>query len=150
MIEITEKKNCCGCTACAAICPKECISMKEDTEGFLYPAIDKTRCIDCGACERICPISNVKPKQKNEQEAYIVQNKDQKILRESTAGGAFTAIAKYALRRGGVVFGVELSDRLVAHHVYVETEKDLARFRNSKYVQSEMGGGTRLEKLSPS
>ena len=151
MIEITEKKNCCGCTACAAICPKECISMREDAEGFLYPAIDKAKCIACELCEKVCPISNVKSEQKFEQEAYVVQNKNQKVLRESTAGGAFTAIAKYVLRHGGVVFGVELSDRIVAHHVYVETEKDLARFRNSKYVQSDMGGGgTRLETLSPS
>lgn len=141
MIEITEKKNCCGCTACAAICPKECISMREDAEGFLYPAIDKAKCIACELCEKVCPISNVKSEQKFEQEAYVVQNKNQKVLRESTAGGAFTAIAKYVLRHGGVVFGVELSDRIVAHHVYVETEKDLARFRNSKYVQSDMGGG---------
>lgn len=142
MIEIHEKKNCCGCTACAAICPKECISMKEDAEGFLYPTVDKTKCIDCGACERICPILNAKPQQKIEQKAYIVQNKDQKVLRESTAGGAFTAIAKYALRHDGVVFGVELSDQLVARHIYVETEKDLARFRNSKYVQSDVGKDT--------
>lgn len=142
MIEIHEKKNCCGCTACAAICPKECISMKEDAEGFLYPTVDKTKCIDCGACERICPILNAKPEQKFEQKAYIVQNKDQKVLRESTAGGAFTAIAKYALRHDGVVFGVELSDQLVARHIYVETEKDLTRFRNSKYVQSDVGKDT--------
>ncbi len=139
MIEITEKKNCCGCTACAAVCPKECISMREDAEGFLYPAVNKTTCINCGACEKVCPILHVKPERKFEQEAYIVQNKDQKVLRESTAGGAFTAIAKYALRHGGVVFGVELSNQLVAHHIYVETEKDLARFRNSKYVQSNVG-----------
>ena len=144
----TQRSKCCGCTACAAICPKECISMREDAEGFLYPAVDKAKCIDCGVCEKVCPILNVKPEQKFEQEAYIVQNKDPKVLRESTAGGAFTAIAKYVLRKNGVVFGVELSDQLVAQHVYVETEKDLARFRNSKYVQSNVGGGTHSDKLS--
>lgn len=116
--------------------------MREDTEGFLYPVIDKTNCINCGTCERICPILNTKPEQKFEQEAYIVQNKDQGVLRESTAGGAFTAIAKYVLSHDGVVFGVELNDHLVAHHVYVETEKELTRFRNSKYVQSNVGGYT--------
>ncbi len=40
MIEITEKQNCCGCTACESICPKECIQMKADEEGFLYPVVD--------------------------------------------------------------------------------------------------------------
>ena len=30
MIEVTEKQNCCGCTACVAVCPKNCIEMKEE------------------------------------------------------------------------------------------------------------------------
>lgn len=95
MIEVNKKQDCCGCTACAAICPKDAIIMKEDNEGFLYPTVDKETCIDCGACERGCPIIHTAKEQPFEQAAYIVQNKDQKILRESTAGGAFTAIAKY-------------------------------------------------------
>ena len=33
------KEECCGCTACYAICPKEAISMVEDEEGFEYPVI---------------------------------------------------------------------------------------------------------------
>lgn len=41
MINIIEKKECSGCTACAAICPKKCIQMKSDEEGFLYPIIDE-------------------------------------------------------------------------------------------------------------
>lgn len=35
------KEECCGCTACYAICPKEAISMLEDEEGFEYPKIDE-------------------------------------------------------------------------------------------------------------
>ena len=31
---------CCGCGACAAKCPKSCISMQEDKFGFLHPVID--------------------------------------------------------------------------------------------------------------
>lgn len=34
------KENCCGCTACANICPKGAIKMNPDGEGFLYPVID--------------------------------------------------------------------------------------------------------------
>ena len=37
MIEIKKKSDCCGCTACANACPKSCIEMIEDSEGFLYP-----------------------------------------------------------------------------------------------------------------
>lgn len=41
MISIKQKKDCCGCSACVQRCPKQCISMVEDEEGFLYPHIDE-------------------------------------------------------------------------------------------------------------
>ena len=41
------KEECCGCTACYAICPKEAISMVEDEEGFEYPRIDESKCVRC-------------------------------------------------------------------------------------------------------
>ena len=115
----------------------------------LYPAVDEETCVNCGACERVCPIIHTARENSFEQAAYIVQNKDPKVLRESTAGGAFTAIAKYVLRNNGVVFGVELGTDLAAHHVAVEKENDLDRFRNSKYVQSSVGG-VPTDRLSPS
>ena len=40
-----EKKECCGCTACYAICSQMAISMIEDEEGFEYPQIDEKKCI---------------------------------------------------------------------------------------------------------
>ena len=139
MIQIKEKQKCCGCTACAAVCPKECIKMEEDLEGFLYPTVDKNKCIQCGACEKVCPILNERSEIPFEQTAYIVQNRNKKVLRESTAGGAFTAIARCILKKKGVVFGVELGNDLVTRHIYIENEIELSRFRNSKYVQSCVG-----------
>ena len=56
MIDITE--SCTGCRACEKVCPKHCISMKPDQEGFLYPIIDEDKCIDCGACRKTCPQNN--------------------------------------------------------------------------------------------
>ena len=147
MIDIQNKADCCGCAACEGICPVNCIEMREDEEGFRYPhlitdsATNRSACIGCGACERVCPVLNVKPQKPFPQKGYVVQNRDPRVLRQSTAGGAFTAIARYAIDRGGVVFGVELSEDLTARHVYIETEPELERFRNSKYVQSLIGGG---------
>jgi formate hydrogenlyase subunit 6/NADH:ubiquinone oxidoreductase subunit I len=40
MIKITEKHNCTGCFTCLNICPKQCITMEADSEGFLYPKVD--------------------------------------------------------------------------------------------------------------
>ena len=148
MIEIKNKKDCCGCCMCAGACPKNCIGMRTDDEGFVYPHVDESSCVNCHLCEKVCPVINVKDdKSDYQQRGYIVQHKDPVVLRESTAGGAFTAIAKYVIDRGGVVFGVELQDDLyaapsAAHHIWVDNIADLKKFRNSKYVQSFVGGGT--------
>ena len=104
MIEIIEKEKCSGCTACASICPKDCIEMKPDDEGFLYPIVDLNVCIRCSACERVCPIQNPVKEGMVEQKAYLIQHKEEAIRLDSTAGGAFTAIATMILNKGGVVF----------------------------------------------
>lgn len=129
---------CCGCGACADKCPKNCIQMIPDQEGFLYPKIDTNHCIDCHICEKTCPVLNVSPDIPFEQEAYIVQIKDENVRRESTAGGAFTAIAQYIISKNGVVFGAMYDDSFKVYHGYVETVEELKKFRNSKYVQSDL------------
>lgn len=140
MIVIEDKTKCCGCTACSSICPKNCIEMKADKEGFLYPHVRELECIHCNACEKVCPILNHVEKEANlEQAAVIVQNKDQEICRQSTAGGAFTAIAEFILDKGGIVFGVEMQPDYTVRHTAVETKDELIKFRNSKYVQSDVG-----------
>lgn len=58
MINIKDKRDCCGCRACVQVCPKQCISMSSDNEGFLYPKVDNSICVDCGLCEKVCPIIN--------------------------------------------------------------------------------------------
>lgn len=138
MIALKDKKDCCGCTACASVCPVKSIAMREDEEGFLYPQIDPEICINCGKCEEVCPIVNRKEETPFEQTGYIVQHKDEVVLRESTAGGAFTAIARYVIEQGGVVFGATLTDTFSVHHDWVDCVEDLTKFRNSKYVQSDL------------
>ena len=55
----TRKEECCGCTACYAICPKDAISMVGDEEGFKYPQIDIDKCVKCHLCESVCPFKDV-------------------------------------------------------------------------------------------
>lgn len=50
------KEQCCGCTACYAICPQNAILMVEDKEGFEYPKIDEKKCVRCCMCVKGCPI----------------------------------------------------------------------------------------------
>lgn len=134
----TEKK-CCGCTACAVACPKRCIEMKNDEEGFKYPHVHTDKCIKCGACERVCPILNQIKEIPVKQKAYLVQHRDDDVRLESTSGGAFTAVASYVLSRGGVVFGAAYDEHFQVRHSYAEKADELKKFRNSKYVQSDMG-----------
>ena len=44
------KYECSGCEACENACPKNCITMKRDSEGFFYPEINLNLCIQCGHC----------------------------------------------------------------------------------------------------
>lgn len=53
------KADCCGCTTCYAICPKQAISMVVDEEGFEYPKIDESKCVCCYQCVKVCPIKSL-------------------------------------------------------------------------------------------
>jgi len=143
MIEIKDKALCCGCSACVSICPKQCIIMQSDNEGFLYPSVNKEHCVNCGKCEQVCPIIKARNGEKPHnvfKKAYAVQNKDKKILYESTSGGFFTALAQYVINRGGYVIGASYNDSFYIRHNIVNDKKNLKQFRNSKYCQSDING----------
>ncbi len=141
MISIKDKKDCCGCWACANACFKQCIEMREDDEGFMYPNVDKDVCVDCGLCEKVCPVLNASDTDEpHTQYGYLLQHKDERIRRESTSGGAFTALASWVIKQGGVVFGAGYKKgTFIVEHQAVTRIEDLAIFRNSKYVQSRVG-----------
>lgn len=138
MIIITEKSQCCGCSACQQICPKNCISMQEDNEGFLYPKIDSNLCVNCHLCEKVCPVLN-----RYEVSVYPLSfaciNKDKNIVQNSSSGGFFTVLAKYIIEKDGVVFGVRFDDKWSAIFDYTDNEEELYKYRGSKYVQPFIG-----------
>lgn len=138
MIQIIDKSDCCGCSACSSICPKKCINMKEDEEGFLYPEIDKSKCVDCGICEKICPIHNPL-RGKGVPDIYAVQNNDSETLYQSASGGMFTAIALKIEEKKGYVFGAVYDENFLVKHFGTDDRKQFYRFRSSKYVQSNPG-----------
>lgn len=59
------KEECCGCTACYAVCPCSAIYMLEDEEGFEYPAINLEKCVRCYKCLKVCPVKNSKMLNRN-------------------------------------------------------------------------------------
>lgn len=138
MINIIHKKDCCGCSACVQSCPKQCISLYEDKEGFLYPKVDNSICIDCGLCEQVCPVLN-QAEERKPIEVFAAKNPNEEIRKESSSGGIFTLLAEQTIDYGGVVFGVKWNEHFEAIHAYTETKEGLADFRGSKYVQSQVG-----------
>lgn len=138
MINIEDKYNCCGCGACAQKCPKQCITLKQDNEGFLYPEVDTEKCIDCGLCEKVCSVLHPYESRKPLQTLAAI-NKDEKIRLESSSGGIFTLLAESVINQGGAVFGARYDEDWQVTLDYTETIVGLSAFRGSKYVQARTG-----------
>ena len=138
MLEIKDKKNCTGCHACWSVCPRKCIQMMPDEEGFLYPKIDMIQCIDCGACEKVCPVLHPADTQ-SPLKVYAARNQNEVVRMSSSSGGVFTALAEEIIKRGGVVFGASFNENWQVVHSFTEQLEGLAAFRGAKYVQSVVG-----------
>lgn len=106
MINIFKKTDCCGCTACANICPKHCITMTADEEGFLYPEVSRSLCVNCGLCEKVCPVKFppiLEDSGKNlKLDAFVVRAKQADVLKRSTSGGFINQLNEFVLHGGGV------------------------------------------------
>lgn len=142
MIEIKNKADCCGCTACNAVCPHDAITMRPDAMGFLYPVVDKDKCIDCGLCEKVCAFNDHYDISLNLPEplAYAARHKDMDEIMKSRSGAAFAAISDYVLENGGIVYGAGYAEHFRVVHKRAITKEQRDEFRGSKYVQSDLRG----------
>lgn len=145
MINITDPSKCCGCTACAAVCPHDAIVMKGDALGFPYPHVDENRCVECGLCEKVCAFvpdvaGHVMVPDDIKVEAKAVRHKDAGVVSASQSGGAFTALSDLILNERGVVYGAAFDDEHMVRHIRVSSADERAELRGSKYVQSDLDG----------
>lgn len=132
-------EECCGCSACADVCPRNAIQMKS-VDGFLYPQVDARLCVECGLCEKVCPFKKEKKQGSNCTQAYALQALDKDILMASSSGGAFTLLSDEVLEQGGVVYGASYDGAMVVTHHRAETKNQRNAMRGSKYIQSDATG----------
>lgn len=137
-MKLASKETCTGCNACAYICPKKCISFKNDeTYDIAYPVIDETQCINCGKCQKVCPALNplegVTP-----LNAYAAWSFDSEERRTSASGGIATEIYKYALKNGWSIVGAAFCEDFKVHLELSNDWGAIKKFKNSKYVFSSM------------
>lgn len=138
-IRSVDYKICTGCAACANLCPKEAIVMRENGEGFLYPEIDEDKCVHCGICYQRCPAMYPQYENKETPDCYAVVGKD-KLREVSSSGGMFSILAEYVLGRNAYVCGAAYTEqKTTVRHVIISEREDLPRLRGSKYIQSEIG-----------
>lgn len=138
MIKIRKKHYCCGCQACLQACPKGCIAMKADEEGFLYPVVDVTSCVQCGLCEKVCPVLHSTDNTQQTPKAYAAYNLNEEVRLVSSSGGIFTLLAEHVLEQSGIIYGAAMVDFRIKH-IRVPDVEGLALLRGSKYVQSDIG-----------
>ncbi len=134
--------KCYGCFACSNICPKNCIELKQNAEGFFMPEVDMDKCIDCGLCDRVCLIEK-------EQQSYLPNHDSPQCFyghcssdderKKSASGGLSNSISKKIINNNGVVFGVVGKWFEDVHHIKADTNEGLIAICGSKNIQSRVG-----------
>lgn len=138
-IEILKPADCCGCGACQQICPVSCITLQENSHGFLYPQVDVSTCIECGKCRRVCTILNPRD-ERIPLKCFGAQRLPDSDTDNSTTVGTFYLLAKKVIGEGGIVFGASYNETFTAvYHTFVDNVEQLSRLQKSKYIQSITG-----------
>jgi len=139
MVDDLDKNRCNGCSGCHNICPLDAIDMTADNEGFKYPIINYNKCINCGKCDAVCPMKyEIERDNSNDPKVFAAWSLNEEFRINSTSGGIFSELAMQVLNNLGYVCGaVYAGDNMVEHFITCSID-DVARLRQSKYVQSDI------------
>jgi len=138
-INTIPNNKCTGCGACQMVCPAECIIMKRDKEGFLYPEINEKECLSCGICSKVCTNEKNRNNVIKESECYAAYAHKMEDRMLGSSGGVFSLLAKEVLMQKGVVFGAAFNENFDVEHKVVNRIEELSLICGSKYIQSNIG-----------
>lgn len=139
--DICNYSECTGCYACANVCPKRCISLKDDKYGEIHPVVDQSACIDCKLCQKTCP-NNRERNYSYPNHCYAAWLDDEEERKICASGGIATIITKYILGKGGILFGSRYDKQLNPIIKWTDQVKDIDAYKGSRYVQTKVGDDT--------
>lgn len=136
MKTVCDANKCNGCMACLAVCPRKCITIRDDIYNY-NAVIDQTACINCNACERVCPNLSVQQKVKPYKWEQGWSYSDAR--RNAASGGIASEIIRAFISSGGYVASCLFRN---GEFVFdITNDLDTAKcFAGSKYVKSNPEG----------
>lgn len=139
MPNLASTELCVGCTACVSKCPKQCLSMKCDKDGFEYPEMTKQeQCINCHMCEKVCPVLKTRVLEKEKPEVFSALSMDEQIRKDSSSGGIFSEFSVAVLLDKGIVYGAAYDETWSVKHVAIDDMNQLNKLRGAKYSESNL------------
>lgn len=132
-------RNCTSCGFCAAVCPKDAITIKLNQEGFYRPVIDELKCVNCSRCIKYCYRFDPQIKYKDIGSAKLYSSValNEECLKNTTSGGVADVLARHLIKMGYTCIGVvydSVSNRAIGR--CAENIDQVKEFRGSKYIQS--------------
>lgn len=130
---VCDKDMCTGCMACVDVCARKAVSIKDSI--YAYNAvIDENICINCNLCRKVCQ-NNHHVEMTKPIAWYQGWSFDESVRIKSSSGGAATSLAKAFIKMGGIVCSCTFNEGEFIFE-FAENEKEINKFRGSKYVKS--------------
>ncbi len=136
-----EEQYCYGCLSCVYSCPTGAISIEKRFDEFAFPTVDTKKCINCDKCSKVCPNDTADSIVSPVKRTFALKHKNTETRKQSSSGGAFTAISDYLMDEGYKVYGAVFDESFhYVKHIGSYAEEDRNRMRISKYVESSLEG----------
>lgn len=134
---VCTKDNCTGCMACVESCPQNAIKVVDELDSY-NAIINEEQCVNCDLCRKVCQNNRIV---KFTQPIMWKQGwaRDTLVRSSSSSGGVAQAIERAFVRSGGVVCSCAFEKGLFGF-VFAESEKEVEKFKGSKYVKSNPSG----------
>ncbi len=148
---VVAHKICCGCGACAVICPAACIDIVYG-ERFNFPRIDQDKCLNCAKCLKVCPsaflLKGSDPGFAPETgdgapandpvECFLAHSNDDRIRIDAASGGFISGLILHLMGSGAadgaVVARCEGESPLIAESFIAMDRASVLSARGSKYA----------------